>query len=173
MHRNKSVTVRFAAITGLAIGFISSGFASAQTAGSSLGIFESQSDVGSVVPPGAATFDAATGVYTIRSAGANLWVNVDAFHFVWKKVSGDVVLTADVKLADAGPTASPHRKALLMFRQTLDSDPSTPTRRFTAQAKRRCNIGATRATPRRTLPSTLARPSGCASKSAATRSRFF
>ena len=78
--------------------------------------------MGSVVPPGVATYDSATGVYTIRSAGANLWVNVDAFHFIWKKVSGDVSLTADIKLADAGPTASPHRKALLMFRQTLDSD---------------------------------------------------
>ena len=122
MHRNKSVTVRFAAIAGLAIGFISSGFAAAQSAGNSLGIFENQSDVGSVVPPGVGSFDAATGVYTIRSAGANLWVNVDAFHFVWKKVSGDVSLTADVKLADAGPSASLHRKALLMFRQTLESD---------------------------------------------------
>ncbi len=47
---------------------------------------------------------------------------MDGFHFVWKKVSGDVSLTADVKLADAGPGASPHRKALLMFRQTLDPD---------------------------------------------------
>ena len=114
--------MRLAAVASVAFGFIASGIASAQTAGNSLGILESQSDVGSVTPPGMAAFDAATGIYTIRSAGANLWVNVDAFHFVWKKISGDVSLTADVKLADAGPTASPHRKALLMFRQTLDSD---------------------------------------------------
>jgi TolB protein len=113
---------RVAAILALASGFIGAGNAAAQTTGSGLGIFDNQSDVGSVVPPGVANFDAATGIYTIRSAGANLWVNVDAFHFVWKKVSGDVSLTADVKLADAGPGASPHRKALLMFRQTLDSD---------------------------------------------------
>ncbi len=113
---------RVAAVATLAFGFIDLGIASAQTAGSSLGIFENQSDVGSVVPPGVATFDASSGVYAIRSAGANLWVNVDAFHFVWKKVSGDVSLTADVKLADAGPSASPHRKALLMFRQSLDAD---------------------------------------------------
>ncbi len=113
---------RVAAVATLAFGFIGLGIASAQTAGSSLGIFENQSDVGSVVPPGVATFDASSGVYAIRSAGANLWVNVDAFHFVWKKVSGDVSLTADVKLADAGPSASPHRKALLMFRQSLDAD---------------------------------------------------
>jgi hypothetical protein len=117
---NKSVTGTLAAVA--ALGLPASGIAAAQTAGNSLGIFENQSDVGSVVPPGVGTFDAATGIYTIRSAGANLWINVDAFHFVWKKVSGDVSLTADVKLADAGPTASPHRKALLMFRQTLDSD---------------------------------------------------
>ena len=111
-----------AAIFAAAFAFIGTGIAAAQTAGSGLGVFENQADVGSVVPPGVATFDAATGVYTIRSAGANLWVNVDGFHFVWKKVSGDVSLTADVKLGDASPTASPHRKALLMFRQTLDSD---------------------------------------------------
>jgi TolB protein len=113
---------RAAAISALALGFIGTGIATALPAGYGPGMFESESDVGSVVPPGAATYDAATGVYTIRSAGANLWVNVDAFHFVWKKVSGDVSLTADVKLADAGPGASPHRKALLMFRQTLDPD---------------------------------------------------
>src|SRR5580704_17918881 len=111
-----------AATSTLALVFIGSGIAGAKSTGSGLGIFESQSDVGSVMPPGVATFDAVTGVYTVRSAGANLWVNVDAFHFVWKKVSGDVALTANVKLADAGPTASPHRKALLMFRQSLDSD---------------------------------------------------
>ena len=122
MPRNIRIALRTAAASALAVGFIGTGLAFAQTSATSLGIFESQSDVGSVVPPGTATFDAATGVYTLGSAGANLWVNVDAFHFVWKKVSGDVSLTADVKLTEAGPTASPHRKALLMFRQTLDPD---------------------------------------------------
>ena len=122
VHRNMRVARLLAVTSTLAFVFIGSGIAAAQTAGSGLGIFENQSDVGSVVPPGVASFDSASGVYTIRSAGANLWVNVDAFHFVWKKVSGDVSLTADVKLADASPAASPHRKALLMFRQTLDSD---------------------------------------------------
>jgi len=105
-----------------AFGFVGSSIAAAQTAGNSLGIFENQSDVGSVTPPGTASFNAATGVYTIRSAGEDLWANVDAFHFVWKKVSGDVSLTADVKVADGDANSHPHRKALLMFRQTLDSD---------------------------------------------------
>jgi Tol biopolymer transport system component len=127
VHWNKKMTGRLAVVSVLASGFIASGIAGARTAANGLGIFENQSDVGSVVPPGVASFDAASGVYTLRSAGANLWANVDGFHFVWKKVSGDVSLTADLKLADvklasAGAGASEHRKALLMFRQTLGPD---------------------------------------------------
>ena len=171
MHINMKVARQLAVTTTLALVFIGNGTAVAQ-AGSGLGIFENQTDVGSVVPPGVASFDSATGVYTIRSAGANLWVNVDAFHFVWKKVSGDVALTADVKLADAGPTASPHRKALMMFRQSLDSDAMYADAAIHGNGETAFSTGATRATPRRTLHSTLARHSGCASRSVATRSRF-
>ena len=94
----------------------------AQDGPSSLGIFESQSDVGSVTPPGKLAYDSATGVYTIDSAGANLWSTVDGFHFVWKKVSGDVALTANIAFPLTPAGASPHRKAFLMFRQTLDPD---------------------------------------------------
>jgi TolB protein len=89
---------------------------------SSLGLFESQSDVGKVNPAGTAKFDAASGVYTIASSGANLWSATDGFHFVWKKVSGDFSLTAQIDLGKASETSNPHRKALLMFRQTLDPD---------------------------------------------------
>jgi hypothetical protein len=119
-HWTKAGTALVVAVSTFAFGFVIP-VSAAQTTGS-IGLFDSQSDVGGVTPPGAARFDAATGVYSIRSAGANLWANVDGYHFVWKKVSGDVSLTADVKLADARPTSSPHRKALLMFRQTLDPD---------------------------------------------------
>ncbi|HEX8710512.1 MAG TPA: hypothetical protein VF730_01480 [Terracidiphilus sp.] len=122
MHGNRRGTAFFAAASALVIAFTATLIAGAQTAGNSLGIFENQSDVGSVTPPGTATFDPATGVYTLHSAGANLWARADAYHFVWKKVSGDLSLTADVKLAGGGPSANPHRKALLIFRQTLDAD---------------------------------------------------
>ncbi|HKF46351.1 MAG TPA: hypothetical protein VKB38_03270 [Terracidiphilus sp.] len=87
-----------------------------------LGIFEGQSDVGSVNPPGTLKFDPATNVYTIASSGANLWARTDAFHYVWKKISGDASLTADVALAPATATSSEHRKAFLIFRQSLDPD---------------------------------------------------
>jgi TolB protein len=93
------------------------------------GIFEGQSDVGSVTPPGAAQYDLNSGVYTITSSGANLWAATDGFHFLWKKAAGDVALTADIDFPDkTGGSAdgtdghNPHRKAVLMFRQTLDAD---------------------------------------------------
>ncbi len=86
------------------------------------GVFEGQSDIGSVTPPGTASFDSTPGVYTIHSAGANLWGTTDGFHFLWKKVSGDVSLTADIDFPEKTGTHNEHRKAILIFRQTLDAD---------------------------------------------------
>ena len=95
---------------------------SAQAPAPALGIFESHSDVGPVTPPGTATFDAAHGTYVISSAGENLWGPSDAFHFVWKKVSGDAVLTADASFPESAGEHNPHRKAILIFRQSLDAN---------------------------------------------------
>jgi Tol biopolymer transport system component len=86
------------------------------------GVFEGQTDVGAVSPPGLARFDSARGLYTVQASGANMWSTVDAFHFVWKKMSGDVSLTADMAFPSTTGNPSPHRKAVLMFRQTLDAD---------------------------------------------------
>jgi TolB protein len=87
---------------------------------SGVGIFEAQSDIGKVQPAGSAKFDAASGNYTVASAGWDLWADNDAFHFVWKKVSGDLSLTGDIQLAPPSAGSIPHRKAFLMFRQSLD-----------------------------------------------------
>jgi TolB protein len=86
----------------------------------SLGIFEGQSDVGSVTPPGGLHYDPAAESYTITSAGANVWSTVDGFHFVWKKLSGDLSLTADIAFPVTTGNPNPHRKAMLMVRQSLD-----------------------------------------------------
>ena len=94
----------------------------AQGGAKGLGIFEDQADVGAVSPAGVATWDRSSGLYSVTAAGANLWSTVDAFHFVWKKVSGDVALTADMTFPSTAGNPDPHRKAFLMFRQTLDAD---------------------------------------------------
>jgi TolB protein len=49
-----------------------------------------------------------------------MWTTRDAFHYVWKKASGDLALTADV--AFVGDGADPHRKACLVIRQSLEPD---------------------------------------------------
>jgi TolB protein len=88
--------------------------------GADLGIFEKENDVGIILRPGSGQFDAARGVYTLSGGGENMWSTNDAFHFVWKKVSGDVSLAADI--AFLGQGGDPHRKACLLVRQSLDPD---------------------------------------------------
>src|SRR5450759_2711912 len=60
------------------------------------GLFESHADVGSVLHPGTLEYDPAQGTYTVSGSGENMWSTADAFHFVWKKVTGDVGLAADI-----------------------------------------------------------------------------
>jgi hypothetical protein len=85
-----------------------------------IGIFDGQSDVGSALVPGSASFDAASGQYTINSAGYNVWYTRDEFRFLWKRMSGDVSLAADINFPD--PKGYGDRKVVLMIRQSLDDD---------------------------------------------------
>jgi hypothetical protein len=85
-----------------------------------VGIFENHQDVGAVLHPGSAVFDPARQVYTLRGSGENMWSTHDAFHFAWKKMSGDVEITADISFTNL--SGNPHKKAVLMFRQSLDAD---------------------------------------------------
>jgi hypothetical protein len=70
--------------------------------------------------PGSASYDAATKQYTIHSAGYNVWYTRDEFRYLWKKISGDVSLAADLSFPD--PNGYGDRKALLIIRQDLDDD---------------------------------------------------
>ncbi|HZP05649.1 MAG TPA: hypothetical protein VFB43_12180 [Terracidiphilus sp.] len=86
-----------------------------------LGIFAGQSDIGNVNLPGTAHYDPTSGAYTLSSAGADLWSTTDDFHFVWKKVTGDGAISADIDFPVKSGTHHRSRKAILMFRQTLDA----------------------------------------------------
>jgi hypothetical protein len=83
-----------------------------------IGIFEDHQDVGTVLHAGSAQYDSAARTYTISGSGENMWFGIDDFHFVWKRLSGDVALTADIAFLGTG--GNPHRKSVLMIRQTLD-----------------------------------------------------
>jgi TolB protein len=90
--------------------------AAAQTSGA-LGIFEGASDVGAPSHKGSVVYDAARKEYRVTGGGNNMWGSRDDFFFVWRKVTGDVILTANVKIISGGV---PHRKAGLIIRQDLE-----------------------------------------------------
>ncbi|MGH9721395.1 MAG: TolB family protein, partial [Bryobacteraceae bacterium] len=83
-----------------------------------IGVFDSSTGVGITPQAGSAAFDSASGEYRITGGGANMWLRVDAFHFLWTKMSGDLAITADIKFI--GESAAAHRKAALLIRQNLE-----------------------------------------------------
>jgi hypothetical protein len=85
-----------------------------------LGVFQGQSDIGSALVAGSASYDAGAKQYTITSAGYNIWYQRDEFRYLWKKMSGDVSLAADPAFPD--PAGYSDRKAVLVIRQSLDDD---------------------------------------------------
>jgi len=91
--------------------------AEAQQNKNSIGIFEAHSDVGDNPRKGPASYDAARREYRITGGGANMWGQADAFRFVWKRMTGNFAITADVHFI--GKSAEDHRKAVLAVRQSL------------------------------------------------------
>ena len=85
-----------------------------------IGIFSDHSDIGSVNKPGAVEYNATDSTYVIAGGGENMWFATDAFHYVWKLMSGDVTLAGDIRWIGTG--GNPHRKACLIIRQSLDPD---------------------------------------------------
>jgi TolB protein len=85
-----------------------------------LGIFDRQDDIGKISKPGSATYDAENQEYTIQGSGDNMWFDHDAFHFVWKRMKGDFILTTRARFIGEGVEA--HRKIGWLVRSSLDSD---------------------------------------------------
>lgn len=102
-----------------ALGFYAAIGVHAQSKAPSLGLFEGSSDIGTVVPAGISSYDPVAKTYTVTAAGADIWSKADDMHYVWKKMSGDISLEADIDIQTDGV---PHRKAVLMLRQSLDAD---------------------------------------------------
>ena len=85
-----------------------------------LGLFENHADIGNTKIPGSVNYDTNQKSYTISGSGENMWFTEDAFHFVWKEMSGNVSLAANIQWIGKG--VNPHRKACLLIRQSLESN---------------------------------------------------
>src|SRR5207302_8876790 len=52
--------------------------------------------------------------------GENMWSVADECQYAWRKVSGDVTLTADMSFVNT--SGNEHKQAVLILRQSLDGD---------------------------------------------------
>jgi hypothetical protein len=92
----------------------------AQSPSAAIGQFSAQQDIGTVLHAGSTYFDPAKGTYTISGSGDNTWSKADDLQYVWKQVEGDVTLSAQIDFSNSG--GNPHKKAMLMIRQSLAAD---------------------------------------------------
>jgi Tol biopolymer transport system component len=82
-----------------------------------IGLFEGQADVGNTIHPGSATYDPVSQTYTIVGSGSNMWFGHDEFHFLWRRLKGDFILSARVRFIGEG--TEQHRKLGWIVRSSL------------------------------------------------------
>jgi len=83
------------------------------------GLFESNTDIGKVGIPGLVNYNPGTQEYRMEGSGKNIWFDRDELHFMYKRVKGDFILTAQVEFIGKG--VDPHRKIGWMARNSLDT----------------------------------------------------
>jgi TolB protein len=88
--------------------------ASAQT--NSVGIFKYSSDIGNPKIQGSSAYNEADQSYTLKGGGYNIWFERDEFHYLFNRIKGDFVLTANFEFVGKGKIA--HRKVGWMVRET-------------------------------------------------------
>ncbi|HJQ19463.1 MAG TPA: hypothetical protein VJ867_03870 [Gemmatimonadaceae bacterium] len=89
-------------------------------AAQSMGVFDGQSDVGRVRRHGSVSYDPASQHYAVAGSGQNMWGDRDDFHVVWKRLTGNFILSTRARFTSAGLEA--HRKLGWTIRPTLESN---------------------------------------------------
>jgi TolB protein len=89
----------------------------AQTA---VGAFDSQADIGHARRAGSASYDPQRQAYLIAGSGQNMWNDHDDFHFVWKRMTGNFILSTRARFI--GPGIEAHRKIGWAVRPSLETN---------------------------------------------------
>jgi len=87
-----------------------------------VGIFQASSDIGNPKKSGSAVYDQTDQSYTLKGGGYNIWFERDEFHYLFNKIKGDFILTANFEFVGKGN--NPHRKSGWMVRETTDEKSS-------------------------------------------------
>ena len=160
MNREKNLSLIVACISLLL--WIAPLELAAQTAPAPVGLFETHADVGTVLHPGSAEYDAATQTYTMTGSGENMWFAADAFHFAWKKVSGDS-RSRPTSLSPAQAETMRTARLCLMIRQSLDARLRLRRRRAPRRRPdRRCNSATQKGAATHEVQANVSRPSQAA-----------
>src|SRR2546426_6416000 len=83
---------------------------------SPVGVFATHTEVGRA--SGSASYDPQRQTYLVAGSGQNMWGSRDDFHFVWKRISGNFVLSTRARFIGAG--VEEHRKIGWSIRPSLD-----------------------------------------------------
>jgi TolB protein len=87
--------------------------AAAQT---QVGIFDAHADVGTA-RSGSASYNSERQEYVLAGSGQNMWNTRDDFHFVWKRMTGNFILSTRTRFI--GPGVEAHRKIGWTVRPSL------------------------------------------------------
>jgi TolB protein len=87
---------------------------------SEFGDFDASVDVGKPKNAGSSRYNSADQTYTLRGSGYNIWFGRDEFHYLYKKLKGNFILTANFSFNGKGTDA--HRKIGWMVRPTTDDN---------------------------------------------------
>ena len=85
-----------------------------------VGAFDSQTDVGRARHPGSASYNSPRQEYVIAGSGQNMWNDHDDFHFVWKRMTGNFILSTRAHFVGKGVEA--HRKIGWSIRPSLEAN---------------------------------------------------
>jgi TolB protein len=96
-------------------------FSGVVNAQSPVGIFDAQADVGRP-RPGSVSYEPQRQTYLVTGSGQNMWGDHDDFHLVWKRMSGNFILSTRARFL--GPGVEPHRKIGWTIRQSLETNSS-------------------------------------------------
>ena len=83
---------------------------------SPVGVFATHTEVGRA--RGSASYDPQQQKYLVAGSGQNMWGSRDDFHFVWKRINGNFILSTRARFIAAG--VEEHRKIGWTIRPSLD-----------------------------------------------------
>ena len=95
-------------------------FGASGSAQSPIGIFDSQIDVGRPRHTGSASYQPERQEYLVAGSGQNMWGDRDDFHFVWKRLTGNFILSTRARFVGTGVDA--HRKIGWTIRPSLETN---------------------------------------------------